>query len=73
MVKTATRKQRPTLSFDRDQQAIERAAATDGVYALATNLDGRLSANRMLHLYKDQQTVERRMVEPEVRPSPVGF
>lgn len=60
VVKTATRKQRPTLSFHRDQQAIERAAATDGVYALATNLDGRLSPNRVLHLYKDQQTVERR-------------
>jgi transposase len=60
VVKTATRNGRPTLSFHRDPEAIERAAATDGVYALATNLPGRLSANRVLRLYKDQQIVERR-------------
>ena len=39
---------------------ITAAARTDGVYALATNLTGRLSANRVLELYKDQQIVERR-------------
>lgn len=60
IVKTATRKGRPTLSFRRDEQAIERVAATDGLYALATNLPGRLTANRVLSLYKDQQIVERR-------------
>lgn len=60
VAKTATRNGRPTLSFQRDPEAIARAAATDGVYALATNLPGRLSANRVLCLYKDQQIVERR-------------
>jgi transposase len=59
-VKTATRGGRPTLGWSRDERAIERAAATDGVYALATNLPGRLSAGRVLRLYKDQQVVERR-------------
>jgi hypothetical protein len=39
---------------------INQAARTDGVYALATNLPGRLSANRVLELYKGQQIVERR-------------
>ncbi len=60
IVKTATRNARPTLSFRRDAEAIERAGAADGVYALATNLPGRLSANRVLCLYKGQQIVERR-------------
>jgi hypothetical protein len=59
-VKTATRNGRPTLTYHRDEHAIRAAASTDGVYALATNLTGRLSANRVLQLYKDQQIVERR-------------
>ncbi len=58
--KTATKGGKPTLSFHRDQQAIEAAARTDGIYALATNLPGRLSAERVLRLYKGQQIVERR-------------
>jgi hypothetical protein len=57
---TATRAGRPTLSYHRDHDAITAAARTDGVYALATNLPGRLSANRVLELYKAQQIVERR-------------
>jgi Domain of unknown function (DUF4277)/Transposase DDE domain len=57
---TATRAGRPTLTFARDQEAIAAAARTDGVYALATNLTGRLNANRVLELYKGQQIVERR-------------
>ncbi|MDQ6779080.1 MAG: IS1634 family transposase [Actinomycetota bacterium] len=60
VIKTATRKGRPTLTFHRDADAIKQVAATDGVYALATNLPGRLSANRVLCLYKGQQIVERR-------------
>jgi hypothetical protein len=60
IVKTATRNGRPTLTHRRDDEAITAAAATDGVYALATNLPGRLTANRLLTLYKDQQIVERR-------------
>jgi transposase len=59
-VRTATRNGRPTLAYDRDEQAISAAAATDGVYALATNLPGHLTANHILKLYKDQQIVERR-------------
>lgn len=59
-VKVATRAGKPTLAYARDDAAIERAAATDGVYALATNQPGRISAARVLALYKDQQIVERR-------------
>lgn len=51
---------RPTLAFRRSEEAIERAGLTDGVYALATNLPGRISATRVLCLYKDQWKVERR-------------
>lgn len=51
---------RPTLRFRRDQQAIERAAAPDGITALATNLPGRLSPARLLSTYKQQWMVERR-------------
>lgn len=59
-VTTATRNGRPTLTFARDHDAITDAARTDGVYALATNLPGQLTANRVLELYKAQQIVERR-------------
>jgi hypothetical protein len=59
-VKTATRAGRPTLTFWRDHDAIAQATRTDGIYALATNLPGRLSAERVLRLYKAQQIVERR-------------
>jgi hypothetical protein len=57
---TATRAGRPTLTFARDHDAIAQAARTDGIYALATNLPGRLSAEGVLRLYKQQQIVERR-------------
>jgi hypothetical protein len=59
-VTTGTRAGRPALTFSRDHEAIAQAARTDGVYALATNLPGRLSAERVLRLYKEQQIVERR-------------
>jgi transposase len=59
-VTTGTRAGKPTLSFQRDQAAITAAARTDGVYALATNLPGRLSATQVLRLYKDQPLVELR-------------
>jgi hypothetical protein len=51
---------KPTLAWERDQAAIAHAAATDGIYALATNKPGRLSPARVLCLYKDQEIVERR-------------
>jgi hypothetical protein len=59
-VSVGQRAGKPTLSFARNEAAIERTAATDGIYALATNCPGRLSAGRVLALYKDQQIVERR-------------
>jgi hypothetical protein len=51
---------RPTLRFRRDQEAIERAGRTDGLSALATNIPGRLTAARVLGIYKRQWMVERR-------------
>jgi hypothetical protein len=59
-VKVATRKSKLTLSWQRNQDAIDTAASFDGIYALATNLPGRISAGQVLRLYKDQQIVERR-------------
>jgi Domain of unknown function (DUF4277)/Transposase DDE domain len=59
-VTVATRKGKPTLAWKRNQDAINTAASFDGIYALATNLPGRLTAGQVLRLYKDQQIVERR-------------
>ena len=58
MVTTGERNGRPTLSFSRNAAAIRAAQRTDGVYALATNLSGRLSATKVLRIYKDQPLVE---------------
>jgi hypothetical protein len=59
-VTVGTRKGKLTLTWHRNQDAITTAASFDGIYALATNLPGRLSAGQVLRLYKDQQIVERR-------------
>ena len=59
-IKVATTDAKLTLSWQRNQHAINTAASFDGIYALATNLPGRISANQVLRLYKDQQIVERR-------------
>ncbi len=60
-VDVAAKRGKPTLHFQRDEEAIEQASLTDGIYALATNLPGkRLSAGQLLRAYKDQQIVERR-------------
>jgi hypothetical protein len=48
------------LTWQRNHQAITTARSFDGIYALATNLPGRLTAGKILRLYKDQQIVERR-------------
>ncbi|MGH2881914.1 MAG: IS1634 family transposase, partial [Solirubrobacteraceae bacterium] len=48
------------LAWQRNQEAIATAASFDGIYALATNLPGRITAGQILRLYKDQQIVERR-------------
>jgi transposase len=49
-----------TLAWQRNDQAITTAQSFDGIYALATNLPGRITAGQVLRLYKDQQIVERR-------------
>jgi len=51
---------RPTITWQRDRDAIAHAARTDGIYALASNLPGSLTAGRVLRLYKEQEVVERR-------------
>jgi hypothetical protein len=52
---------KPTLDWNFDQQAIDAEAATDGWYALLTNLPaGEADAARVLILYKGQEAVERR-------------
>jgi hypothetical protein len=60
VVKTGMRAGKPILHWHRDQAAIAQAVRTDGIYALATNLPGRLSAARVLRLYKRQFLVELR-------------
>jgi transposase len=60
VVEAGARDGRLTLNYRREKEAIAQAARADGVYALCTNLPGRLSAERVLRLYKDQQIVERR-------------
>ena len=60
IAKSGTRNGKPTLTWQRDHDAITAASATDGIYPLATNQPGRLSAVRLLRQYKDQQIVERR-------------
>ena len=59
-VTVATRNDKLTVTWQRDQPAIDTAASFDGIYALATNLPGRITAGQVLRLYKDQQIVERR-------------
>lgn len=51
---------RPTLSWQRNQDAVDHAARHDGLYALATNLDDPLTCLDVLRVYKDQWVVEQR-------------
>lgn len=51
---------KPTLVWHFDQAALAADAATDGWYALLTNLDPDVTAAEVLHAYKGQETVERR-------------
>lgn len=60
IVKTGLRAGKLILDWNRDSAAITAAERTDGIYALATNIPGRLSASRVLRLYKDQFWVEQR-------------
>ncbi len=50
---------RPTLSFARNHQAIAEQLASDGIYALATNLPD-VTAADLLRIYKQQSLVELR-------------
>jgi hypothetical protein len=59
-VNVSSSKGKPTLTWERNQRAIQDAARSDGIYALATNKPGHLTAGQMLRLYKDQEVVERR-------------
>jgi hypothetical protein len=52
---------KPTLDWELDQGAIDAEAATDGWYALLSNLDPTAAdAAQILILYKGQEAVERR-------------
>jgi transposase len=57
-VAVGTHEGKPTLAWRRDQDGIDAAAQHDGIYALATNLPGRITATSVLRLYKDQHLVE---------------
>jgi len=59
----------PTLDFTRDNDAIA-ASRLDGLYALATNLPGPLTALDVLQVYKDQGIVEQRHRDLK-RPRPL--
>ena len=59
-VTVTTREDKLTVTWQRNQDAIDTAGSFDGIYALATNLPGRITAGKVLRLYKDQQIVERR-------------
>lgn len=59
-VTVTTRDEKLTVAWQRNHEQIATAQSFDGIYALATNLPGRLSAGQLLRLYKDQQIVERR-------------
>lgn len=51
---------KPTLAWSFDQTALEAEAATDGWYALLTNLPTKIDAAEVLRRYKGQEAVERR-------------
>jgi transposase len=51
---------KPTITWQRNHDAIAHAQRTDGIYALATNLPGQLTPGKLLRLYKEQEVVERR-------------
>ncbi len=51
---------KPALTWWFDQDAIDAEAATDGWYALLTNVDASITATDVLLRYKGQEAVERR-------------
>ncbi len=48
------------VDFERNRAAITAVEELDGVYALATNLPGRISAGHLLRMYKAQGLIELR-------------
>jgi len=61
---------KPTLHWARNAEAITTASRLDGLYALATNIAGPLTALDVLNIYKDQWIVEQRHRDLK-RPSPL--
>lgn len=57
---TTTPEGTPVFAWSFDQAALDTEAATDGWYALLTNLGPDIDAAEVLHRYKDQPVVERR-------------
>lgn len=51
---------KPTLRWWFDQDSLDAETATDGWYALLTNLPADVTATEILHRYKGQEVVERR-------------
>lgn len=51
---------KPTLAWSFDQAALDQEAATDGWYALLTNLPATIDPAEVLRRYKGQEAVERR-------------
>jgi hypothetical protein len=51
---------KPVLSWSFDPDALAAEAATDGWYALLTNLGAEIDAGEVLRRYKGQESVERR-------------
>ncbi len=51
---------RRKVDFERNRAAITAVEESDGVYALATNLSGRISAGHLLRMYKGQGVIELR-------------
>ena len=61
---------KPTIAWTRNDTAITAAGRLDGLYALATNLPGPLTATGVLDIYKDQWIVEQRHRDLK-RPKPL--
>src|SRR5262249_19521238 len=57
---TTTPAGKPGFTWSFDQSAIDAEAASDGWYALLTNLGADVTAAEVLHRYKEQPVVERR-------------
>jgi transposase len=51
---------KPTLSWRRNPHAIARLTRIDGIYALATNRSGQITATGVLRTYKQQSIAEQR-------------